>query len=134
MNSQPMAKTPAQKHRAKIKRKRNEADRLFQEVCLKRNPYCEACGKQATQIHHFVPRSLSNNLRYDLNNGISLCKGCHHKHHAAGDPAIYEAITRNKSKEWFKYIREQRDKPVKVSLQWYEEQINKLKEYEENKQ
>lgn len=111
---------------AKKKRTRNKADRLFQEVGLKDKPKCLACGKKAQVIHHFCPKNLSNALRYDLQNAIPLCKSCHFRHHTLSDPSVYEKMTANKPPEWFKYIREHRDKPINTTLQWYQEQIKKL--------
>lgn len=37
------------------------------------------CRKQAKQVHHIIPWHSSVHLRYDENNGISLCKECHDK-------------------------------------------------------
>lgn len=110
----------------KIKRIRAKADRLLQEVATK-NGYCESCGTRDNICgHHFTPKSLSNNLRYDLMNIIVLCRGCHFKHHN-GDPQIYENFTKNKSVGWFDYIKENRDKLVKPTLTWYKEKIELLK-------
>ncbi len=109
----------------KIKRARTKADRLLQEKAVKLG-YCESCGtKENLAGHHFCPKSLSNNLRYDLKNIIVLCRGCHLKHHN-GDPQIYENFTRNKSAEWFNYIRTHRDILIKPTLAWYESKIIKL--------
>jgi hypothetical protein len=40
---------------------------------------CQECGKTNTylQAHHIKPWSLYPNSRYDINNGITLCKECH---------------------------------------------------------
>jgi len=112
--------------RDKRKTLRNRADKLYQSVGLKLNPICECCGKPATELHHFIPKSLSTALRYDLKNGISLCRSCHFRHHSRFDPAIYEQMTANKSAEWFEYIKANRNKIVKPTLSWYKSQIEKL--------
>jgi len=111
---------------SKIKRLRNKADRLFQQVCVSLTPKCESCGKKAEVTHHFIPKSLSSNLRYNIDNGISLCNSCHFKHHSTGDPFIYEAMTRNKPAEWFNLIKKERRKTIKLSAKWYQDNINKL--------
>ena len=111
-----------------IKTARNKADKLYQIVGLKLNPICECCGNPATEIHHFLPKSLSNALRYDLKNGISLCRSCHFKHHSRFDPAIYERMTANKSPEWFLYIRNKRREIIRPTLTWYKSKIDELNE------
>lgn len=42
---------------------------------------CQECGKRGIhlQAHHIKPWSIYPNLRYDINNGITLCKECHKK-------------------------------------------------------
>jgi len=110
----------------KIKKLRNKADKLFQQVCLLLEPNCEACGKKAEVVHHFIPKSLSANLRYNIDNGISLCNSCHFKHHSTADPDIYEAMTKYKSTEWFELIGKERRKLIKPTIAYYEKQIKKL--------
>jgi len=111
-----------------IKTLRNQADKLFQIAGVKNNPACECCGsKESLCCHHFVPKSLSNALRYDLKNCIVLCIKCHFFHHSKADPVIHERMTRNKPAEWFAYIKNTRTKEVKTNLKFYQEAINKLK-------
>ena len=47
----------------------------------KRDKYkCQmpACGKtKQLQVHHIRKWSSASNLRYDVDNGITLCKWCH---------------------------------------------------------
>lgn len=43
---------------------------------------CQHCGlkdKEKLQAHHIVPWEKSIELRFDINNGITLCKSCHSK-------------------------------------------------------
>ena len=108
-----------------LKTLRNRADKLLQIKAVKLG-YCESCGTTDNLCgHHFIPKSLSNNLRYDLKNIIVLCRGCHFKHHN-GDPQIYENFVQNKPAEWFTYIRENRSKLVSSTLTWYKEKIKRL--------
>jgi len=111
-----------------IKTARNKADRLYQQVGLKLNPKCECCGKPASEVHHFVPKSLASSLRYELKNGISICRSCHFTHHTKADPIIYERMVANKPQHWFFFIKRERNKIVKTTLGWYKEQIKKLEE------
>ena len=110
----------------KIKRARAKADRLFQIACLKLNPNSMVSGLKAEVTHHFVPKSLSMALRYDIANGITLTNGEHFQHHSQGDPDIYEKMTANKGAEWFDYIKIKRRITIKPTLAWFEEQIRIL--------
>lgn len=49
-------------------------------VRLKAGNKCVVCWKPATQIHHFYGRRYKG-LRYDFENCLSLCFGCHRKFH-----------------------------------------------------
>lgn len=48
---------------------------------------CKKCGdKKDIQAHHIMPWAKHIDLRYDINNGITLCKICHRKfHHIYGN-------------------------------------------------
>ena len=120
-------KTPAQKHQARIKKLRKEADKAWGEVILRLHPLCEYenCGDKSKDPHHFVPKSISNVLRYDISNGIGLCRSHHFRHHN-GNPFIHQQIIEQRGMEWFKYLKEQKNKNIKISLRWYEEYLKKL--------
>ena len=109
-----------------IKTLRNKADRLFHQVCLSQNPNCLICGKQAVCAHHYVPKSQSNNLRYDTKNGISICAGCHLRHHRAGDPRIAETIMEKMGKEWAEDLHARRRIICKFNKGYLKEVIEQL--------
>ena len=109
-----------------IKQARAKADKLYQQVCLKLSPNSMASGLKAEVTHHFIPKSLSTALRYDIKNGITLTNAEHFRHHTRGDPIIYEQMTANKSAEWFEYIKSHRNLIIKPTLGWYKSQIDKL--------
>ena len=49
---------------------------------------CQRCGKllqgRDAQAHHKIPKWFIPKLRYDLNNGICLCRACHKQIHGKG--------------------------------------------------
>lgn len=54
--------------------------RQWQNAVKKRDKYtCQCCGKRYKEItvHHIFPFSDYENLRFDVDNGICLCKDCH---------------------------------------------------------
>ncbi len=67
-----------QKSRSYYKRK---ADRLFSELVRSR-PTCEMCGSSVKifECAHVISRS-NLHLRYDPQNALKFCKGCHYRWH-----------------------------------------------------
>ena len=55
-------------------------------------------------------------LRWDKENLIPLCKGCHLAHHQKGDYRINEAIIEKKGREWLEYIEYERQIIFKDNL------------------
>jgi 5-methylcytosine-specific restriction endonuclease McrA len=55
--------------------------KLFRQTVRKRDGYkCQMPGcnsRRLLQVHHIKPWSRGAALRYDPNNGITLCKHCH---------------------------------------------------------
>jgi len=51
-------------------------------VYEKYNYTCVKCGsKEKPNAHHIIPFSVDKSLRFDVTNGIVLCKKCHIKEH-----------------------------------------------------
>lgn len=65
--------------RAKIQRLRDQCDTIWSKYIRTRDRECLMCGKtENLQAHHcIVTKGASNATRYNLNNGITLCYGCH---------------------------------------------------------
>ena len=57
---------------------RKECDNLWSQKVKHLAGYkCEKCGKtKYVQAHHIVPRT-NHALRYDIENGVALCRACH---------------------------------------------------------
>lgn len=52
----------------------------FREAVFKRDKHkCVVCGLPAVDAHHIMERKLFQDGGYYLNNGASLCSGCHLK-------------------------------------------------------
>ena len=115
-----------------LKKKCNE---LWILACLaKWGNVCECCGATAETYHHFIPKSLSNNLRYNPLNGVPLCSRygnkCHYKIHFSRDPLVRrdleDRIILKRGKDWLAYIDRERKVRVRVRKSWYEGIINEL--------
>jgi hypothetical protein len=64
-----------------LKVRRDPLDILFSNFIRMRAGWsCERCGsmpaRQGLHCHHFI-RRRNQNTRYDPDNGVSLCLGCH---------------------------------------------------------
>ena len=104
---------------------RKQADKLWFEKCLL--TYCEICEKPAQQVHHFFPKGQYGHLRYDIDNGISLCKGCHFRLHHQ-DPEIQQKIITNRGVEWYhELLDKSREAPATYqTIEYYERVIKNL--------
>ena len=81
-----------------------------QKVKQRDNYTCVLCGAPGEQAHHIKPVSYFYDHRYDVNNGITLCKRCHIAVHrgdfvATGNKltelqAINQLISRSAGDEW----------------------------------
>lgn len=93
--------------------KRNYQDpqyKSFRRKVLLRDGYkCQfpGCGKKkyGLQVHHIIPWSSSHALRYEVSNGICLCRSCHEKifgYEHIWMKVFYEAIKRNENNKRYK--------------------------------
>lgn len=60
-----------------------ENNRWRKAVYERDNYTCKACSKVGGHLvaHHIVPYSTNKSLRFDVNNGTTLCKTCHKEFH-----------------------------------------------------
>ena len=85
---------------------------------------CTCCSEVANAVHHFVPKSLSLNLRYDPENGVPLCTGiksCHYKMHGFDPTETYrlnDLIVKKRGEVWHEYIENNRRVKVKNNIVW----------------
>jgi hypothetical protein len=129
-----MKKTPT-KRKPSLKTLRNKADHLFSQACFKRwGNVCPVCKGEATQTHHFIPKSISAYLRYEILNGVPLCYHCHIiRLHSQGDPLVYEAIIKKRGQEWFTKLKklkiEGESKGGYLSVNYYQKIIKGFEDY-----
>ena len=121
--------------KSKKTRLREKADRLFSKACFKKwGDGCTSCGRPATATHHFFPKSGSAYLRYNLENGVPLCYGCHIiKIHTQGDPETLENIKQARGQDWYNKLKALKKKGLEAksltSIKYYEEVIQALEDY-----
>jgi len=115
-----MKKTEIQKLEKKL-------NKLWELKCAEKwgNESCEICGGEFSCFHHFIRKSRSTLLRYDVENGIPVCVRCHYKIHF-GEPIdeyrIYDQIRKQRGKKWAKYIEDREHISIKKNILWLKEQ------------
>ena len=105
---------------------KTEADRLVQRKSAE-NQRCFRC--KTTELvcgHHLIHKSQSSSLRYNLDNLLPLCRGCHFWWHNYENIAIGEFVQKQPDR-WNKLLKE-KEKLVKVDRYYYEEAIDRLKQ------
>ena len=100
---------------------------LLWSVTVKKGGRCEYCGKTSyLNAHHFYSRS-SMSTRWDLDNGFSLCVGCHtfsSKFSAHKTPADFvDWAWAKRGNGWLDNLRERHNTIVKFSLVDLEDMI-----------
>lgn len=105
-----------QKQIGKLQRK---LDKMLQLHYVPLNPICLICVNKTSEMHHVIQKKQSTYLRYDEQNIVPLCKGCHLSHHMKGDPIIFKTILDKKGEDWWEYIKAHRGILVKRDKSYY---------------
>lgn len=96
------------KRRYSIKPLKNKADRALQDWYRAKHAghRCEAeCGSAFQVMHHYVPKSQSAGLRFEPENLIFLCHGCHFRHHRTGDPDVMGTVLQRRGMKWLAVVK-----------------------------
>lgn len=126
------------KEERKLKKElEKEAMELWKRACaLKWGTRCEITGKPASTFHHFIYRSRSKAMTYDVMNGVPVSAEVHNIiHFSRYDDKRYEVLNKiiqHRGQEWFNYIKAKRNEPPPAgigSVAWLQDQIKKLKEF-----
>ena len=85
--------------------RRSREYRLWRAAVIRRDGVCQNCGRRKDRhAHHIEHAAHSPELRFDVENGLTLCQRCHWMLHylvkrstrfkcAAKDVAILRAVT-----------------------------------------
>lgn len=110
---------PKEKKGVKLGTWRKKCDAIMQQIGHHQNPFCLICGQTQQVMHHFFPKSVSARLRYEWDNLIPLCNGCHNRLHQSGDPSYEQRIIEKKGKEWYDRLNSIRREVIKVNVEYY---------------
>ena len=105
----------------------NKLDKLWREAIKKRDEFCQLCHENSSRLnaHHIIGRR-NRNLRWDLNNGILLCPGCHtfRNDSAHQDPAYFMKWFEEEYPERYKHIMNNRCNLTKHDFDYWKEKID----------
>ena len=126
-----MIKKPKKKRTQTKKYWRNKADKMQQDICreLWSESGCLVCGGEYSCAHHFVKKSQSTILRYNIKNLIPICAKCHNKHHSYGDSTVHANITIIKGQDWLIELMAIKRSGIGMNADytWYRDKYEKLK-------
>ena len=96
-------------------------DKLWREAIKSRDKSCQICGSVAYLNAHHVIGRRNRNLRWDLDNGILLCSGCHtfKTQSAHQDPLWFMEWFENRHPYRYLTIKENRVSMLKRTYQDY---------------
>jgi len=118
----PKKKITSQQKKSKLKRK---LDRIIQEKGREVYDRCMVCGSEYSCLHHYYTKSMSLRLRYDWENLIPLCAGCHFSHHN-GNPEIHNKVRDIKGEDWLKELEAKKRQIANDTIEYYEDLLTKF--------
>jgi hypothetical protein len=115
-----------------LRKAQEKCDKLLTPIIKKLYPKCEACGHETQVAHHWIEKSRSNYLRYDLRNLVALCHSCHARiHNRFGNNItssldIAETIIKKRGKKWREQLDKDAHKLIKVNVDYYKQKLAEL--------
>lgn len=116
----------------KLSTLRNQCDSLLTPIIKLTTPHCEACGQMTQVAHHWIEKSRSSYLRYNLDNLVALCNMCHSKIHnvfgnnVSGGIDVGHLIITRRGIEWYERMKVEARTMIAVNRQYYIENKSKL--------
>jgi 5-methylcytosine-specific restriction endonuclease McrA len=111
---------------------RDKCDGLLTPIVKKQTPQCEGCGMPTQVAHHWIEKSRSLFLRYDLRNLIALCHSCHAKIHnrfgnsVTGSYDVATKIIKQRGKKWKETMEREGRQIVKADIIFYQKHLERL--------
>lgn len=102
-------------------------DKLYQQIGRKLYKSCYWCSDYSC-LHHFIRKSQSLALRYDLKNGIPICQVHHTLIHQAQDSTLEAQLVLDKGKDWLDYLKVGKNKIIVDKLTFLEAESKRLKD------
>ena len=79
--------------------------RIWRAIIIRRDKVCQVCGtREARNAHHIESGAYNEELRYESENGICLCRGCHTQYHTNFNRSFRVKTTRYNLENFFSLI------------------------------
>lgn len=109
-----------------MKYTQKKCDALLTPIIKKLYPKCLLCSNDTQVAHHFIKKSVSSNLRYNIDNLIPLCNPCHCRLHFNDEGLWNGRVAVIKGKEWLDNLEKNKKASLKCDCLYYEENYNRL--------
>lgn len=89
----------------RVNRRSTNNERVWRKLVFERDDHtCQACRQVGGTLnaHHFFGYVAYPQFRFDIDNGVTLCKSCHHTFHKWAGWADKGRCTRQEFDEWVK--------------------------------
>ena len=110
-----------------MKYTQDKCDKLLTPIIKKLHPRCLLCSNETQVAHHFIKKSVSSNLRYNIDNLIPLCNDCHFRLHFNDEGLWNGRVAIIKGKDWLDNLEKNKKATIKCDCLYYEENYNRLK-------
>lgn len=87
---------------------------------------CAKCGSTACDPHHIFPKGSYPHLKYDLDNGIMLCRQHHDDYHFKRDKDVIAAIIRAVGVQEYTRLTVESKRKVSITNLFIEKQLKAL--------
>ena len=85
----------------KIKKLASKCLKMWYDIGMIEHDFvCQACGKRATQAHHYFFKGTFPHLKYEPTNNIPLCVSCHARLHFKDSKIVEKQIIETNGKRW----------------------------------
>ncbi len=119
-------KNPRKIYEEKVNRKWQD---WFRALCLEFNIRCEISSEPQEVIHHFIEKSNSANLQFDVRNFIPV-SGKTHSLFMFRRSILDAEIGFSRGIEWIEYIKKQKQIHISKSIKWLREQEERLESFD----
>jgi len=82
--------------------RKTRAYRIWRALVIRRDKVCQVSGSNKyREAHHIADGSYHSDIRFDINNGVCLCRECHTQFHCNFKNSFREKCEK---KDWLNFL------------------------------